>query len=65
MEKLWGDVQSLVCESFESFQGNFREITHRIDQMEVRLTHLQEVVDQPQQLLQLVVVSQDAQGSAK
>ena len=46
MEKLWGDVQSLVRESFESFQGNFREITHRRDQMEARLTDLQEVVDQ-------------------
>ena len=45
MEKLWGDVQSLV-QSFERLQGNFWEITHRIDQMDVKLTDLQEVMDQ-------------------
>ena len=33
-------------ESFESFQENFWEITHRIDQMEAKMTDLQEVIDQ-------------------
>lgn len=46
MEKLWEDVQSLVHESFERLQGKFWEITHKIDQMDVKLTDLQEVMDQ-------------------
>ena len=39
-------MQSLVHENFERLQENFREITHRIDQMDVKLTDLQEVMDQ-------------------
>lgn len=45
-EKLWKDVQSLVQESFESLEGHFLDLSHRMEQIEQKMINLQTVVDE-------------------
>ena len=45
-EKLWDDVQYLVHQNFERLQGNLRDMSRRMEQMEEKLGSIQALVDE-------------------